>query len=222
MLYFSKTKVLFIFLAIFFASFFALPNVFNQNQLSNFPTFIPNQKVNLGLDLQGGSHLLLEVDTKEIIKERTENLSFDLRKLLKKNNIKTANFRVLNDSIIFSAAEISESTIKEIEELSISNTQNILQLSVQTNLIIENNNDLINISFTDEFIKQAVSNAVNQSLEIVRRRIDELGTKEPSIQRQGDSRIIIQLPGLDDPERIKSLLGQTAKLTFQLVDQTAS
>ena len=75
MLYFSKTKVLFIFLAIFFASFFALPNAFNQNQLSNFPTFIPNQKVNLGLDLQGGSHLLLEVDTQEIIKERTENLS---------------------------------------------------------------------------------------------------------------------------------------------------
>ena len=86
MLYFSKTKVLLIFLAIFFASFFALPNIFNQNQLNNFPVFIPNQKVNLGLDLQGGSHLLLEVDTKEIIKERTETLSFDLRKLLKKNN----------------------------------------------------------------------------------------------------------------------------------------
>ena len=112
MLYFSKTKVLLIFLAIFFASFFALPNIFNQNQLNNFPTFIPNQKVNLGLDLQGGSHLLLEVDTKEIIKERTETLSFDLRKLLKKNNIDTANLRVLDDSIIFSTTDLSDFIIK--------------------------------------------------------------------------------------------------------------
>ena len=221
MLYFSKTKVLLIFLAIFFASFFALPNIFNQNQLNSFPTFIPNQKVNLGLDLQGGSHLLLEVDTNEIIKERIETLSFDLRKLLKKNNIGTANLRVLDDSIIFSTIDLSDSTVKEIEDLSISNTQNILQMSSTSNLIVKDDNGSISINFTDEFIKLSVSNAVNQSLEIVRRRIDELGTKEPSIQRQGASRIIIQLPGLDDPERIKSLLGQTAKLTFQLVDQTA-
>ena len=222
MLYFSKTKVLLIFLAIFFASFFALPNVFNQGQLNSFPSFVPSQKVNLGLDLQGGSHLLLEVDTEEIIKERIETLSFDLRKLLKKNDISTVNLKVLDDSIVFSAAELSELTIREIEDLSISNTQNILQLSSKSNLVVEDNNGSISINFTDEFVKQAVSNAVNQSLEIVRRRIDELGTKEPSIQRQGASRIIIQLPGLDDPERIKSLLGQTAKLTFQLVDQTTS
>jgi len=167
MLYFSKTKVLLIFLAIFFASFFALPNIFNQNQLNNFPAFIPNQKVNLGLDLQGGSHLLLEVDTKEIIKERTETLSFDLRKLLKKNNIDTANLRVLDDSIIFSTTDLSDFIIKEIEDLSISNTQNILQMSSTSNLIVKDDNGSISINFTDEFIKLSVSNAVNQSLEIV-------------------------------------------------------
>ena len=92
----------------------------------------------------------------------------------------------------------------------------------QTNLIISQDQNTVEISFTDEFIKQSVSNAVAQSLEIVRRRIDELGTREPSIQRQGSSRIIIQLPGIDDPDRIKSLLGQTAKLTFQLVDTSTN
>ena len=83
-----------------------------------------------------------------------------------------------------------------------------------------NNDDHIEILFTDEYKKLLTINAVNQSLEIVRRRIDELGTREPTIQRQGTSRIIIQVPGLEDPDQIKSLLGQTAKLTFQLVDQS--
>ena len=103
-----------------------------------------------------------------------------------------------------------------------SNSQNILTMGDQTNLIITQEENTVQINFTEEFIKQSVSNAVAQSLEIVRRRIDELGTREPSIQRQGSSRIIIQLPGIDDPDRIKSLLGQTAKLTFQLVDTSVN
>ena len=111
---------------------------------------------------------------------------------------------------------------KEIFELSMSNSQNILAMGDQTNLIITQEENTVQINFTEEFIKQSVSNAVAQSLEIVRRRIDELGTREPSIQRQGSSRIIIQLPGIDDPDRIKSLLGQTAKLTFQLVDTSVN
>lgn len=222
MLYFSRTKILLIFLAIFFALLFAFPNIFSESHLKNFPSFLPKQKVNLGLDLQGGSHLLLEVDTNEIIKERIENLSFDLRRLLKKNDIGLSNLKIDNESIIFFSSQVTSSLVKEIEDLSISNSQSIMQISGRTNLIVQNNNNEFIISFNEEFIKQSVTSAVNQSLEIVRRRIDELGTREPSIQKQGSSRIIIQLPGLDEPERIKSLLGKTAKLTFQLVDQTAS
>ena len=222
MLYFSRTKILLIFLVIFAVFLFAFPNIFSQSQLKNFPSFMPNQQVNLGLDLQGGSHLLIEVDTNEIIKERIENLSFDLRKLFKKNSIKINNLKLSNGKITFNSSEIDSSISKEIEQLSISNSQGIMQIGGQTNLIVKNNNGKIIVYFTEEFIKQSVTSAVNQSLEIVRRRIDELGTKEPSIQKQGSSRIIIQLPGLDDPERIKSLLGKTAKLTFQLVDQSVS
>ena len=121
-----------------------------------------------------------------------------------------SNFKNTNDNLKFVVEEFPAEIEKEISELSISNSQNILQMGDQTNLVILREENEVSISFTDEFVKLAVSNAVAQSLEIVRRRIDELGTREPSIQRQGSSRIIIQLPGIDDPDRIKALLGQTA------------
>ena len=189
---------------------FAIPNFFSKDQLNSFPSFIPKQQVNLGLDLQGGSHLLLEVDTVEIIKERLENLNSDVRRVLKKNNIQYSNFKNTDDNLKFVVEEFPAEIEKEISELSISNTQNILQMGDQTNLVILREENEVSISFTDEFVKLAVSNAVAQSLEIVRRRIDELGTREPSIQRQGSSRIIIQLPGIDDPDRIKACLLYTS------------
>ncbi len=222
MLYFSNLKTFSVLSVIIITLFFAVPNFFSKEQLNSFPNFIPKQQVNLGLDLQGGSHLLLEVDTEEIIKERVENLNADVRRVLKKNNLNYSNFKVSNESLKFVVEGLNSEIQKEISELSISNSQNILAMGDQTNLIITQEENTIQINFTEEFIKQSVSNAVAQSLEIVRRRIDELGTREPSIQRQGSSRIIIQLPGIDDPDRIKSLLGQTAKLTFQLVDTSVN
>ena len=210
MIYFSNTKILSILLVIFIALMFAVPNFFTKDQLNSFPSFIPKQQVNLGLDLQGGSHLLLEVDTVEIIKERLENLNSDVRRVLKKNNIQYSNFKNTEDNLKFVVEEFPVEIQKEILEISVSNSQNILQMGDQTNLVITRDENQVSISFTDEFIKLAVSNAVAQSLEIVRRRIDELGTREPSIQRQGSSRIIIQLPGIDDPDRIKACLLYTS------------
>ena len=222
MLYFSNLKIFSVLAVIIITLLFAVPNFFGKDQLETFPNFFPKQQVNLGLDLQGGSHLLLEVDTEEIIKERVENLNADVRRVLKKNNLNYSNFKVSNESLKFIVEGFNSEIQKEISELSMSNSQNILAMGDQTNLIITQEENTVQINFTEEFIKQSVSNAVAQSLEIVRRRIDELGTREPSIQRQGSSRIIIQLPGIDDPDRIKSLLGQTAKLTFQLVDTSVN
>ena len=222
MLYFSNLKIFSVLAVIIITLLFAVPNFFGKDQLETFPNFFPKQQVNLGLDLQGGSHLLLEVDTEEIIKERVENLNADVRRVLKKNNLNYSNFKVSNESLNFIVEGFNSEIQKEISELSMSNSQNILAMGDQTNLIITQEENTVQINFTEEFIKQSVSNAVAQSLEIVRRRIDELGTREPSIQRQGSSRIIIQLPGIDDPDRIKSLLGQTDKLTFQLVDTSVN
>ena len=222
MLYFSRSKTALIVLSVLLGLLFALPNFISQSQVDSFPNILPKQKVNLGLDLQGGSHLLLEVDTEAIIAERVENLNSDLRKLFKTNSINFINYKIVDDTLRFSSSEISREIESKILELSMSNSQNLLQMGDETNIVIDENNNNFQIYYSDKFKKQVIINAVSQSLEIVRRRIDELGTKEPSIQRQGESRIIIQLPGLDSPDRIKSLLGQTAKLTFQLVDTSVS
>ena len=221
MLYFSRSKVTLILFAVLVAFLFAFPNLFTEKSLKTFPSFIPNQQVNLGLDLQGGSHLLLEVDTDEIVKEKIEVVSSDLRKLFKKEGEKINNLKTNNNSLRFNSSSTNVELINKIKDISISSTQNILQTGAVSNLILEIEGDSIQLTFSDVYITQLTLNAVNQSLEIVRRRIDELGTREPTIQRQGSTRIIIQLPGLDDPDEIKSLLGQTAKLTFQLVDQNA-
>ena len=174
MIYFSNIKISSILLVIFIALMFAIPNFFSKDQLNSFPSFIPKQQVNLGLDLQGGSHLLLEVDTVEIIKERLENLNSDVRRVLKKNNIQYSNFKNTDNNLKFVVEEFPAEIEKEISELSISNSQNILQMGDQTNLVILREENEVSISFTDEFVKLAVSNAVAQSLEIVRRRIVNL------------------------------------------------
>ena len=125
-----------------------------------------------------------------------ENLNADVRRVLKKNNLNYSNFKVSNESLKFIVEGFNSEIQKEISELSMSNSQNILAMGDQTNLIITQEENTVQINFTEEFIKQSVSNAVAQSLEIARRRIDELGTREPSIQRQGSSRIIIQYQAL--------------------------
>ena len=167
MIYFSNIKISSILLVIFIALMFAIPNFFSKDQLNSFPSFIPKQQVNLGLDLQGGSHLLLEVDTVEIIKERLENLNSDVRRVLKKNNIQYSNFKNTDDNLKFVVEEFPTEIQKEISELSISNSQNILQMGDQTNLVILREENEVSISFTDEFVKLAVSNAVAQSLSLI-------------------------------------------------------
>ena len=220
MLYFSRSKSLLILLIVGIGILFAIPNFINKESLKNFPSFFPSKQVNLGLDLQGGSHLLLEVDTDVIINERIDNLTSDLRKFFREESMKISNLNINDGLLRFKSSLINQSIISKIKELSVTDSQNMLQVGASSNLIVSTNEDYIEILFTDEYKKLLTVNAVNQSLEIVRRRIDELGTREPTIQRQGTSRIIIQVPGLEDPDEIKSLLGQTAKLTFQLVDQS--
>ncbi len=224
MLQFSRSKIILIITTIFIGLLLALPNIFTDEATSDFPSFLPSQKVNLGLDLQGGSHLLLEVDTQSIKTEKLEDLSFDLRKMFKKNGLNYSGLKIIDNNIEIKLNNINQTQniIDEIKNLSQRVSQNALSSQSNSNLDVEINSNLIKISFTKEYLRQITISAVNQSIEIVRRRIDELGTREPTIQKQGTSRILIQLPGLDNPDRIKLLLGQTAKLTFKLVDQKAS
>ena len=204
MLYFSKGKLIIIYLII---SFLFLS--FSTNFINNKDQLFLSKKINLGLDLQGGSYLLLEVDSQPLIKQNLQIKLIYLRKLLKEQKIKNQNLKLDGQSIKF---KISEENLKIFEELFL-NKDNLINTfynkynSYEMNYSIKDNFVLIN--YSKYGVIEVKTSALNQSLEIVRRRIDEIGTNEPTIVKRGNDRILVELPGLDDPNRIKNLLGKT-------------
>ena len=215
MLYFSKAKLIIIYLII---SFLFLS--FSTNFINNKDQLFLSKKINLGLDLQGGSYLLLEVDSQPLIKQNLQIKLINLRKLLKEQKIKYQNLKLDGQSIKF---KISEENLKIFEEFFL-NKDNLINTfynkynSYEMNYSIKDNFVLIN--YSKYGVIEVKTSAVNQSLEIVRRRIDEIGTNEPTIVRRGNDRILVELPGLDDPNRIKNLLGKTANLSFRIVSES--
>ncbi len=215
MLYFSKIKLSIIYSIILILSFFTLINF-----IDNKENFLLSKKVNLGLDLQGGSYLLLEVDSSPIVIRNLQQKLISLRKNLKENNIKYQKLRSNENSINFF---INTDDIKKFEDFFL-NKQNPLNFyydryrSYEMDYSIDNNK--VTIKYSKYGLIELKNAAQDQSLEIVRRRIDEIGTNEPTILKRGNDRILIELPGLNDPNRIKKLLGKTANLTFRLVSDT--
>jgi preprotein translocase subunit SecD len=184
---------------------FAIPSIIYSENPSNW--FLDN-KVNLGLDLQGGSYLLLEVETDVLVKEELENISDTVRLISRNEKVNIINVNAEEDQIQFRFKNTS----------SIENIKNQFIKKYNYVKVVVNKN-IMKIIINDDFKKRIQESALKQSLEIVRKRIDESGTKEPLIQRSGKKRILLQLPGVKDPERIKELLGTTAKLTFHMVDE---
>jgi len=211
MVYFSKWKVLFVLGVVALGLIFAAPNLFSEKVADAVPDFLPHEQVNLGLDLQGGSHLLLEVDVKSVLRERLTAVVESARAELRRERIRYSGLGVRGDTVSVSIREAAK--VENARQLILAAQQN-MQLAVAGNQII--------LSFSEDAIKEQARAAVEQSIEIVRRRIDETGTREPTIQQQGDDRILLQLPGVDDPERVKRLLGRTAKMTFHLLDNNGS
>ena len=210
MLYFSRLKVFSIISVIFIGIYFFLPNLsfFNNSK------FFSEKRVNLGLDLQGGSYLLLEIDSNPLIEQRLQAKSLEVRRELRKNNIQYKNFSFSKNSLVFTFDEKQKETLDKIlNERSVNS--NIKTGGKEFEIIYENN--IIKLIFTKENVNLIKKNALDQSIEIVRNRIDELGTKEPNIVTRGLDRILVELPGLKDPSAIKKLLGKTAKLTLRFV-----
>jgi len=197
-------KSLLVIFVILLGIIFAIPSILYKQDTDNW--FL-NNKINLGLDLQGGSYLLLEVKSDVLFKEELDNISDSVRLISREfnTNIKSIKLEIDQIEIKFS----NNNNLEDIRKKFISNYRNV-------NAVIINNT--IKIIITDIFKKSIQESAIKQSLEIVRKRIDESGTKEPLIQRAGKNRILLQLPGIKNPERIKELLGKTAKLTFHMVD----
>ncbi len=212
MLYFSKLKIIFIYLLIIFLSYFTILNFLSPNYKFS------NKKINLGLDLQGGSYLLLEVDSNPIVVQKIQNKFSDLKKYFKNQNIKFRNIKIKNNQIQF---ELEDSSIDIFITAFTEKKDNLLNnyldqyKAFEFDHTIDNNKVFINYS---KFGIIGIKNStIDQALEIVRRRIDEVGTNEPNILKRGNERILVELPGLDDPARIKNLLGKTANLSFRFI-----
>ena len=215
MLYFSKLRIISILLFTITLSFFTVLNFIKLES-----SFL-QKKINLGLDLQGGSYLLLEIDNEPVIKQKLQSKLLDIRKLSKTENLQIKNLKLNNNVIYFETTSLLRDKVEKLFEKDDSDInpyyQNFksheLDLSIEENLFI--------LSFSDYGLVLLKNSTLDQAIEIVRRRVDELGTNEPNIVKRGNDRILVELPGLDDPARIKNLLGKTANLTFQFVSKSS-
>ena len=211
MLYFSKFRI---FLIIFLSLFFI---IIASSNIFKFSNNLLNKKINLGLDLQGGSYLLLEIDNSPVIEQRLQNFTITIRNYFKKQNIRIKNIKIENQNFLFSVDEEFKQKVLDtfMNEESEINPYYERFKSHQFEVIEENN--FFRVSYSRQGIVELKTSSQDQALEIVRRRIDEIGTNEPNIIKRGNDRILVELPGLDDPMRIKSLLGKTANLSFRFV-----
>ncbi len=209
MLHFSGWKVVTALGLCIIGLVFALPNFLAKDHAVLLPDWLGEKQVNLGLDLQGGSHLLLEVGLKDVIRERIDGLIDAMRVALRNQKIGYTGL----------GPKGQKATVEIRDPARIADARAAL-LSLEQGLEWSENDAVIEIGFSPEALRGIKTEAIQQSIEVIRRRIDETGTREPAIQRQGEDRILVQLPGLRDPERVKSLLGRTAKLTLHLLDDT--
>ncbi len=213
MLYFTKLKII---------SVSVVTLLFILIATSNFVKFDDNfftKKINLGLDLQGGSYLLLEIDNTPIVTQKLQNTSTVIRNYLKDKKINFTNLRILKKNIIFNVREDDQESVRSLftDKESEINPYYSQFKSHKFDLTVENNE--FKLQFSKYGLIEIKNSSQDQTLEIVRRRVDEIGTNEPNILKTGNNRILVELPGLDDPMRIKSLLGKTANLTFRFVSQ---
>jgi len=205
MLYFSRLKITLIIATCLVAIIFSLPSLLLNTNNKTIKSILPDNKVNLGLDLKGGAQLLMQVDFDYYLNEQLVNLTADIKTMFREEFIRALP-RVEGDKIIFSVLDNEKiSTVKK----------SIKKLNSRLN-VQEDNGDFV-IGFSSNELIKIQQRLISQSIEIIRRRIDEDGTKEPTIQAQGKNRILLQVPGVKDSSTLKSILGKTAKMTFQFV-----
>ena len=212
MLYFSKLRIIFIFLISIFLILIALSNILKiDNRLFD-------KRINLGLDLQGGSYLLLEIDNTPVIDQKLQNLTITIKNFLKEKNIKINNLKLSDQALSFTVENDFKEEITKIFTNEKDNQINPYYPRFKSHELdlLEEENTFI-LRYSKQGLVKLKTSSQDQALEIIRRRIDEIGTNEPNILKRGNDRILVELPGLDDPQRIKSLLGKTANLTFRFI-----
>ncbi|WP_213287468.1 protein translocase subunit SecD [Bradyrhizobium sp. sGM-13] len=222
MLYFSRWKALAIILTALIVCLFAVPNFFSQERVKTWPVWAQRHIV-LGLDLQGGSYLLLEVDSNYVKKEKLDQVRDEVRRVLRDAKIGYTGLAVRADAVEVRVKESDQqAALTKLRELS-QPLGGLLGSSGQRSLEVSDaGGGLFRLTVPQAAITERIRQTIEQSIQIVERRINELGTVEPLIQRQGTDRILVQVPGLQDPTDLKRILGQTAKMEFRMVDPSVS
>jgi preprotein translocase subunit SecD len=217
MLELPRWRVILCLAAAIFGLVFTLPNVLPDSVLASMPDWLPHQRLNLGLDLQGGSYLQLEMDTNALKTERLTNLVEDVRRTLRDAPIDFSALGMANGAV---SVRINDPAQMQSALVALQKLNQTVATGVQELKITTGPDQRILLGVSDQALTAETVKAVDQDIEIVRRRIDALGTKEPSIVRQGADRIVVEAPGESDPERLKEVIGKTAKLSFQMVDDS--
>ncbi len=221
MLHISRWKITLTFLVVLLAIMVDIPNFFSASTVAKWPSWLPHQQVVLGLDLQGGAYLLYQVDQADYAQKRLRTLVGDIRKtMLEDPRIGYTGLGIQGDAVQLRIRDLSQlgEAKKRLDALrNPLNTSIIGGSSVYEFDLNVADNGLVRITYDETGLAQRLRGIVQQSVEVIMRRINQLGTTEPSIQRQGDNRILVEAPGLGDPARLKALVGQTAQMTFHLV-----
>ncbi len=222
MLFFTRWRAAGILITALVVCLFALPNFFPESAVRKWPSWAQRHIV-LGLDLQGGSSLLLEVDTGAVRKERLQGIADDVLRILRQARIPFTGRSIHGNGVEVRITRESDvdNAVGKLRELS-QPLSGLVGSSGQRSVDIAENGGLITLTPSDAALTARIRQAVDQSIQIIERRVNELGLVEPTIQREGADRILVQVPGLQDPSRLKEILGKTAKLDFRMVDQSMS
>jgi preprotein translocase subunit SecD len=223
MLDFPRWKIWSIVGLLALGALFALPNFVPASELARWPSWLPRQQLNLGLDLRGGSHILLEADAADVAHQQLEVLEESVRTELRRAEGGAIGFgdMSLRGSRLSFLVRDPAQVDRAVETLrALSRPVGGLTGARDITVEVEDGNRIV-ITPTQAGVEAALDSAMEQAAEVIRRRVDELGTREPTIIRQGANRIVVQVPGLQDPEALKALIGRTAKLEFKLVDLEA-
>lgn len=214
MIHFERWKIWFIALVCVWGVLFASPNLMSETLRESFAEkgWAPHKTISLGLDLQGGAHLLFQADMEKVIDERLKDVQSAAKTDLRKAEIGYVGMRVDDHSVVFKLKNMEDRD----EAYKVARK---LWEGIEVDISDEG---VVTATFGTVVITKLKTQTLDQSIEIVRKRIDETGTKEPVIQRQGYDRILVQLPGVDDPERIKELINKTAAMSFHLIDEKSS
>jgi protein-export membrane protein SecD len=212
MLHFAKWKVIAILAVLIIGTVLAAPNLVPRATLDKLPSWFPHSTVNLGLDLQGGSHLLLEAQMDQLIEERLNSALDEVRMKLRAAKIGYSGLGRAGDGV---AVTLLDATAVDAAEKE-------LRSLVADGMSLDVDGTKLTLRYTEAGLTALRTRTIEQSVEIVRRRIDETGTREPTIIRQGEDRIVVQVPGVSDPQQIKTVLQSEAKLTFRMVNESAS